>query len=75
MTTATVASLPEPIHVFPRTDGWVVIRGAATEVTRHYANLGLALDAATSGCHPVHVVVHEAEHDHRPASGSFEESN
>ncbi len=75
MPTATVASLPKPVHVFPKTGGWVVVRESETETAHHYPDLGRALDAATCGDHPVHVVVHEEVHDRELVGNSGEDSN
>ncbi|MGE0599776.1 MAG: hypothetical protein AB7J35_11105 [Dehalococcoidia bacterium] len=75
MTLAMVASLPEPVHVFPKTDGWIVVRGNKTDAARHFPDLGRALDAATGGENPVHVVVHESGIEASGEAGPFEKSS
>ncbi|MGE3075341.1 MAG: hypothetical protein AB7N24_16415 [Dehalococcoidia bacterium] len=75
MTLAMVASIPEPVHVFPKTDGWIVVRGSGTEAARHYPDLGRALDAATGGESPVHVVVHESDIESKPETDAVEQPN
>ncbi len=54
---ATIA--PRIVHIIPRGGRWVVLAGGHDEGGITYADLGLALDAATRGASPVHVVVHE----------------
>ena len=47
---------PRTVHLFPKADGWILMCGDRGE---HYTDLGIALDAATVGGRPIHVVVHE----------------
>jgi len=50
---------PRTMHLFPKADGWILMSQEKGEDGRHFPDLGRALDAATSGLAPVHVVVHE----------------
>lgn len=50
---------PRVVHLFPKTDGWILMSLERGEQGMHFADLGRALDAATSGDRQVHVVVHE----------------
>lgn len=59
MTTATATAPLKSVHLFPKADGWIVVRGERMEQAEHFSDLGQALDVATSGPHPVRVVVHE----------------
>lgn len=59
MTTAIAEPPPKSVHLFPKADGWIVIRGDRVEHAEHFSDLGKALDVATLGVQPVRVVVHE----------------
>ncbi len=48
----------QTVHLIPRDAHWVMIGVDGTEVGTPFADLGLALDAATRGPRLVHVVVH-----------------
>lgn len=50
---------PRTVHLFPKADGWILMSGDRGEHGTHFADLGRALDVATSGERPIHVVVHE----------------
>lgn len=59
MPTATHQQQPRTIHLFPKSDGWILMSPDRGEQGMHFSDLGRALDAATAGERPVHVVVHE----------------
>ena len=50
---------PRTVHLFPKADGWILMSLEKGEQGMHFADLGRALDVATSGERQVHVVVHE----------------
>lgn len=52
---------PRVVHLFPKQDGWVLMGLDKGEVGQHFPDLGRALDAASSGFSPVHIIVHERE--------------
>ncbi len=54
---ATLA--PRTVHLIPRGERWVLLTGGREEGGTTFPDLGRALDAATRGADPVHVVVHE----------------
>lgn len=56
---ATLA--PRTVHIIPRGGRWVLLVGGRDEGGTTFTDLGLALDAATRGASPVHVVVHERD--------------
>lgn len=50
------------VHIFPKGGSWLLVAGdaeTAPDCGEAFADLGRALDAATAGDEPVHVVVHE----------------
>lgn len=47
------------VHLIPRGSGWVLLASGKPEAGETFSDLGRALDAATRGEAPVHVVVHE----------------
>ncbi len=50
---------PRIVHLFPKPDGWILMSRDKGEQGMHFADLGRALDVATSGDRQVRVVVHE----------------
>jgi hypothetical protein len=58
--TAT-AEAPRTAHLFPRPNGWIVVLNDKTEDGVLFPDLGSALDAATTGERPVHVIVHDRD--------------
>ena len=50
---------PRVVHLFPRSDGWILMTHEKGEQGMHFTDLGRALDAATSDDCQVHVVVHK----------------
>ena len=46
------------VHLFPKSEGWILVIGDKAEEAAEFPDLGKALDAATAG-NTVHVVVHE----------------
>lgn len=59
MPALAVLEAPRTIHLFPKADGWILMADDEGERGRHFSDLGRALDAATRGEQPIHVVVHE----------------
>lgn len=57
----TTATAPRTMHIIPRGPHWVLVTGYPHEAGTPFADLGAALDAATRGGDPVHIVVHERE--------------
>lgn len=52
---------PRTVHLIPRGERWVLMTSGRDEGGKSFTDLGLALDAATRGAAPVHVVVHERD--------------
>ena len=58
MPVAAVREAPRTVHLLPRADGWILVAEENGERGTHFEDLARALDAATRGARPVHVVVH-----------------
>lgn len=56
-----VTTAPRTVHLIPRGERWILLGSSRDEGGQAFPDLGLALDAATRGHTPVHVVVHERD--------------
>jgi hypothetical protein len=63
MTVTGVRRRETKVHIFSKGGGWVLVAGddaeTAPDAGEAFDDLGHALDAATLGDGPVHVIVHE----------------
>jgi len=59
MAAHSTAERARTYHLFPKADGWILMSQDKGEQGVLFTDLGRALDAATSGDRPVHVVVHD----------------